>query len=1115
MSQIASGLYSSADIGMGEAYAQDSPESQDPETLQSSQKSRSLSLALANCGHCAPGSLMPSQIDVIEFLDAAGNKVKTYAAPFRIKSGDDIAFSLEGNILKISAAVAAGPSGPTGPIGPTGPSGPAATDHAVLTDLDYAHAGHTGFSPDTHTHSKGYVGQTPADFLTGMKFWLDGDYATVDGSGKVSSWTDLSGNGYHFTQATAANQPTQTLNALNGHGVITFNGSSTWLGNTVMNLFGGTAKPFCLIFIAQATAQGSRVFHANDGAANIFEVGPISSGWDLIMYGAGATVSRNYTYAYTDASRFCLFCIYTDKASGALLVNVRESGRVLSKDLDLNISSVYNMTNNCIGARPYAVGQFPWFSSYFNGQIASILGFSTLPTESELDSLERYYINRYGFSSYTCRTATPANPIGNSITVGNNTLAQDTDHVMNMHCASANVTYTLPLLTSLTVYKTLEFARQTTANAFYARIATAGTNKIRGIINGITFDAVSFDLVEQYQSITLRGVVDNTGAFYWEIIGMNAPSNAQLGAQIAAATEKTTPVDADTFPLADSAATPASLLSRITWANIKTKLKTYFDPIYGALVNVRTKLTANTDYYVRTDGNDANDGSANDAAHAWATPQRAIDYIRKYVDPAGYNIQVHVADGDYSTADSVIKIYGEFPNIGQFKFTGNTTTPANVIWGSNIDAIKVFGWASTWNESWPGPGQLHFEGMKLTSTTRCGIYAETSWVTFGKIDFGACAITHIRSVRGSCVQPMDDYTISGDAFAHFNCEYYGIIISDSKAVTVTLSGTRAFTAFAYIINSGAFRFSTNLTFSGSATGLKFAVSTYGIIDSNGQGEAVLPGNALGTKTSGGVYDWVGLVARDMLSANRTYYVRTDGNDSNNGLVNTAAGAFLTIQAAVTAYQALDCNGYDVTIQVGDGTYTGATVITNRIGAGNLYLLGNVTTPANVLLNVTGICISINGHPSGSKVYLRGFKLQGTTHGILVDNGSVVYYGNVNFGACGTYHIVAVRAGKAFFDQNYTISAGAGAHLATDRMGLISVSVAITVTLSGTPNFSTAFAYATMGGVLFEGGYMTFSGSGTGVYYSASLNAVINTNGAGATHFPGNSAGGVVTGGQYA
>ena len=50
---------------------------------------------------------------------------------------------------------------------------------------------------------------------------------------------------------------------------------------------------------------------------------------------------------------------------------------------------------------------------------------------------------------------------------------------------------------------------------------------------------------------------------------------------IAASTSKTTPVDADVLPILDSAA--ANILKKVTWANIKATLKTYFDTLYAAV----------------------------------------------------------------------------------------------------------------------------------------------------------------------------------------------------------------------------------------------------------------------------------------------------------------------------------------------------------------------------------------------------------------------------------------------------------------------------------------------------------------------------------------------------
>lgn len=53
-----------------------------------------------------------------------------------------------------------------------------------------------------------------------------------------------------------------------------------------------------------------------------------------------------------------------------------------------------------------------------------------------------------------------------------------------------------------------------------------------------------------------------------------------IGSSIHGASGKTTPVDADTMPLIDSAA--SNVLKKVTWANIKATLKSYFDTVYQA-----------------------------------------------------------------------------------------------------------------------------------------------------------------------------------------------------------------------------------------------------------------------------------------------------------------------------------------------------------------------------------------------------------------------------------------------------------------------------------------------------------------------------------------------------
>jgi len=65
-----------------------------------------------------------------------------------------------------------------------------------------------------------------------------------------------------------------------------------------------------------------------------------------------------------------------------------------------------------------------------------------------------------------------------------------------------------------------------------------------------------------------------------------AASISPVAAPTHAASSKTTPVDADEFPLIDSAASFG--LKKLTWANLKATLKTYFDTLYVAVTSVTT-----------------------------------------------------------------------------------------------------------------------------------------------------------------------------------------------------------------------------------------------------------------------------------------------------------------------------------------------------------------------------------------------------------------------------------------------------------------------------------------------------------------------------------------------
>lgn len=253
-----------------------------------------------------------------------------------------------------------------------------------------------------------------------------------------------------------------------------------------------------------------------------------------------------------------------------------------------------------------------------------------------------------------------------------------------------------------------------------------------------------------------------------------------------------------------------------------------------------------------------------------------------------------------------------------------------------------------------------------------------------------------------------------------------------------------------------------------------------------------------------VLSWAG--RRELLSANRTYYVRTDGSDSNTGLANTAGGAFLTIQKAIDVVSGtLDIATYTVTIQVANGTYTGAVVCKSCIGTGSVTLSGDTTTPANVVISTTS-ADAITASACSTVYTIDGFKIQTTTSGsgVFSEKNSAVTVARVNFGACATYHAYASLAGSITFSNNYTVSGAAVCHWIASRQAAI-ICTGFTVTISGTPAFAGGWAYAE-NHALIVAHTNTYSGSATGPRYTATLMSLIQTNGAGTTALPGNSAG---------
>jgi hypothetical protein len=131
---------------------------------------------------------------------------------------------------------------------------------------------------------------------------------------------------------------------------------------------------------------------------------------------------------------------------------------------------------------------------------------------------------------------------------------------------------------------------------------TPGADGINGkdgfsIIGQDGDDGQDSDLIIPNITLTTANVADSTDRRYCTdaqkvVIGNTSGTNTgdsstpaetttSIGALINGATDKSTPVDADYVGLMDSA--DSNILKKLSWANIKAKLKTYFDNFYAVL----------------------------------------------------------------------------------------------------------------------------------------------------------------------------------------------------------------------------------------------------------------------------------------------------------------------------------------------------------------------------------------------------------------------------------------------------------------------------------------------------------------------------------------------------
>jgi len=234
---------------------------------------------------------------------------------------------------------------------------------------------------------------------TGLDLWIKADAGVTTSGSQVSAWADQSVNGHNGSQMSGFNQPLLVPNALNGHPVVRFNGTSNFLSLagqvmtsnqqfTIMGVFTDTRNPSdtsfrdtfsnwdpgnqtTSVFIGTVNKNPTRVRFTDD-------VGGLS---DTVHNQTGVGNLFNPT------TPFILTGIST--ASDAFVY--QNSVLMASKGSAI---SVRNLTTG------YVIGRQGTFSGeYWNGDIAELFVYDRALSSSEFQQNVSYLNTKYALAS--------------------------------------------------------------------------------------------------------------------------------------------------------------------------------------------------------------------------------------------------------------------------------------------------------------------------------------------------------------------------------------------------------------------------------------------------------------------------------------------------------------------------------------------------------------------------------------------------------------------------------------------------------------------------------------------------------------------------------------------
>lgn len=236
------------------------------------------------------------------------------------------------------------------------------------------------------------AGRWPSDFpksISGLRLWFAAHRLTgLNDGDAITTWPDLSGNGYDVTQATSGFRPLYKTNIFKGQPAVQFDGVDDRLENTSSNPFtSGEART--IFYVGRQATTTSGLYITFKRSTPVWAYQNYDSSGPLI-FTDGVNTSSN-----ARSNAVYLMSLTT----AATIVTIRLSGTGSQPTLRINSAPV-TVTGGSTpagdsGGTGFSIGWRGDTASPHNGPIAEIIAYSGVLSDAGCLSVEKYLAAKY------------------------------------------------------------------------------------------------------------------------------------------------------------------------------------------------------------------------------------------------------------------------------------------------------------------------------------------------------------------------------------------------------------------------------------------------------------------------------------------------------------------------------------------------------------------------------------------------------------------------------------------------------------------------------------------------------------------------------------------------